>query len=398
MAQIAQTPLMKQYEEMKKKHPDAILLFRVGDFYESFSDDAIATSEILGITLTRRANGSARSIELAGFPHHALDTYLPKLIRAGKRVAIYEQLKDGEGKYDCVEEVTPGKQESEKSTEGIKIKEINCICDIEQMREKGEPIAYFTIDIPKEAKNIGNCADKNFSRPQFMGVCIEPGNNKMIVCNTKILHVIDAKCEGVWPEGKNGKPFQCNIDPKAISVLAGKLVDVAVWEKNGKLDITACEANGVRSQYQERNIAYPDYGRVIPQNCDAIMMIAQDSIQPLRSYLKVNRGKTKAERENRIAIVEASENGNECRVSVYEVSKSYGITSNRVGEPLVVKIDRCDTDVKIAYNAHLLYFAVEDDFNGEIWPSDSRANKFNGEMRQTLLMPMVANYEEIEKQ
>lgn len=89
-----ETPLMKQYTEMKAKHPDAVLLFRVGDFYETFSDDAISASEILGITLTRRANGAAQSVELAGFPHHALDTYLPRLVRAGKRVAICEQLED----------------------------------------------------------------------------------------------------------------------------------------------------------------------------------------------------------------------------------------------------------------------------------------------------------------
>ena len=90
--EIVETPLMKQYFEMKAKHPDAVLLFRVGDFYETFSSDAITASEILGITLTRRANGVAQSVELAGFPHHALDTYLPKLVRAGKRVAICEQL------------------------------------------------------------------------------------------------------------------------------------------------------------------------------------------------------------------------------------------------------------------------------------------------------------------
>ena len=94
MAKIAETPLMTQYIEMKKKHPDAVLLFRVGDFYETFSEDAITASEILGITLTRRANGKAAYVELAGFPHHALDSYLPKLVRAGKRVAICEQLED----------------------------------------------------------------------------------------------------------------------------------------------------------------------------------------------------------------------------------------------------------------------------------------------------------------
>ncbi|MDE6197009.1 MAG: DNA mismatch repair protein MutS [Muribaculaceae bacterium] len=104
---------MKQYTEMKAKHPDAVLLFRVGDFYETFSEDAIAASEILGITLTRRANGSAQYVELAGFPHHALDTYLPKLVRAGKRVAICEQLEDPKltkklVKRGITELVTPG--------------------------------------------------------------------------------------------------------------------------------------------------------------------------------------------------------------------------------------------------------------------------------------------------
>lgn len=88
------TPLMKQYDEMKMKHPDAVLLFRVGDFYETFGEDAQISSDILGITLTRRANGKDNYIALAGFPHYALDTYLPKLIRAGKRVAICEQLED----------------------------------------------------------------------------------------------------------------------------------------------------------------------------------------------------------------------------------------------------------------------------------------------------------------
>ena len=110
---IVETPLMKQYFEMKKKHPDAILLYRVGDFYETYTTDAIIASEILGITLTKRANGSGKTIEMAGFPHHALDTYLPKLVRAGKRVAICEQLEDPKltkklVKRGITELVTPG--------------------------------------------------------------------------------------------------------------------------------------------------------------------------------------------------------------------------------------------------------------------------------------------------
>ncbi len=113
MARAVETPLMKQYYEIKDKHPDAILLFRVGDFYETFSDDAVKASEILGITLTKRANGSASSVELAGFPHHALDTYLPKLVRAGQRVAICDQLEDPKltkklVKRGITELVTPG--------------------------------------------------------------------------------------------------------------------------------------------------------------------------------------------------------------------------------------------------------------------------------------------------
>lgn len=108
-----ETPLMKQYNAIKAKHPDALLLFRVGDFYETFGEDAVKASKILDIVLTKRANGSASHIELAGFPHHSLDTYLPKLVRAGNRVAICDQLEDpksvkGIVKRGVTELVTPG--------------------------------------------------------------------------------------------------------------------------------------------------------------------------------------------------------------------------------------------------------------------------------------------------
>ena len=89
-----ESPLMQQHNAIKQKYPDAILLFRVGDFYETFGSDAVITSKILGITLTKRNNGVASSLELAGFPHHALDTYLHKLVKAGYRVAICDQLED----------------------------------------------------------------------------------------------------------------------------------------------------------------------------------------------------------------------------------------------------------------------------------------------------------------
>ena len=111
--EIVLTPMMKQFLDLKAKHPDAVMLFRCGDFYETYSTDAIVAAEILGITLTKRANGKGKTIEMAGFPHHALDTYLPKLVRAGKRVAICDQLEDPKMtkklvKRGITELVTPG--------------------------------------------------------------------------------------------------------------------------------------------------------------------------------------------------------------------------------------------------------------------------------------------------
>ncbi|MDR2064600.1 MAG: DNA mismatch repair protein MutS [Prevotellaceae bacterium] len=123
---------MKQYFAMKAKHPDAIMLFRVGDFYETFGEDAIKTSEILGITLTRRANGSAQHVELAGFPYHAINTYLPKLVRAGQRVAICDQLEDPKKTKKIVqrgvtEVVTPGITFSENVLENRENNFLACV-------------------------------------------------------------------------------------------------------------------------------------------------------------------------------------------------------------------------------------------------------------------------------
>ncbi len=118
MAKTSETPMMKQYYQMKEKHPDAILLYRVGDFYETYSSDAVKAARILGITLTRRSAGTPNETEMAGFPYHALDTYLPKLVRAGMRVAICEQLEDPSKtktlvKRGIIELVTPGVSLSE---------------------------------------------------------------------------------------------------------------------------------------------------------------------------------------------------------------------------------------------------------------------------------------------
>jgi DNA mismatch repair protein MutS len=141
-----ETPLMKQYLEIKSKHPDAILLFRVGDFYETFSEDAIKASKILGITLTRRANGAAAFVELAGFPYHALDTYLPKLVRAGQRVAVCEQLEDPKltkkiVKRGVTEMVTPGVSINDNVLEHKENNYLACV----NLHKKDAGIAFLDI-------------------------------------------------------------------------------------------------------------------------------------------------------------------------------------------------------------------------------------------------------------
>jgi len=146
MSKPVETPLMKQYNQFKAKHPDAILLFRVGDFYETFGEDAIKASQVLGIVLTKRANGAAQFVELAGFPHHSLDTYLPKLVRAGLRVAICEQLEDPKlaktiVKRGITELVTPGVSINDKVLEQ---KENNFLASIHLM-EKNCGIAFVDI-------------------------------------------------------------------------------------------------------------------------------------------------------------------------------------------------------------------------------------------------------------
>jgi DNA mismatch repair protein MutS len=141
-----ETPLMRQYYAIKKKYPNTILLFRVGDFYETFGEDAIQASRILGITLTKRSNGAASEVELAGFPHHALDNYLPKLIKAGKRVAVCDQLEDpkqakGIVKRGVTELVTPGLSLNDQVLETKKNNYLCAIC------KEGEQFGVAFLDI-----------------------------------------------------------------------------------------------------------------------------------------------------------------------------------------------------------------------------------------------------------
>src|SRR5690554_5129947 len=179
---IAETPMMKQFVEIKKQHPDAILLFRVGDFYETFSDDAISASEILGITLTKRANGAAQFVELAGFPHHALDTYLPKLVRAGRRVAICDQLEDPKKtkklvKRGITELVTPGVSINDTI---LNHKENNFLCSIYFAKNSVYGISFLDISTGEFLTSEGSRdnTDKLLSNFSPKEVLIEHGGKK----------------------------------------------------------------------------------------------------------------------------------------------------------------------------------------------------------------------------
>ncbi|MDD2512678.1 MAG: DNA mismatch repair protein MutS [Proteiniphilum sp.] len=176
--------MMKQYIEIKKKHPDAILLFRVGDFYETFSDDAIVASEILGITLTRRANGAAQFVELAGFPHHALDTYLPKLVRAGKKVAICDQLEDPKltnklVKRGITELVTPGVSMNDTI---LNYRENNFLGALHLSKNNRYGIAFLDISTGEFLTSEGERADidKLLSGFSPKEVLVERGNRRKV--------------------------------------------------------------------------------------------------------------------------------------------------------------------------------------------------------------------------
>ena len=175
---------MKQYIEMKQKHPDAILLFRVGDFYETFSDDAIVASEILGITLTRRANGVSQYVELAGFPHHALDSYLPKFVRAGKRVAICEQLEDPKltkklVKRGITELVTPGVSVNDAV---LNHRENNFVSALHFTRSGLIGVAFLDISTGEFLTAEGNAdyVDKLLNNFAPKEVLVERGNRKRV--------------------------------------------------------------------------------------------------------------------------------------------------------------------------------------------------------------------------
>lgn len=209
MAKIVETPLMKQYNQIKEQYPDAVLLFRVGDFYETFSEDAILTSEILGITLTRRANGVAQYVELAGFPHHALDTYLPKLVRHGLRVAICDQLEDpklvkGLVKRGVTELVTPGVSVNENI---LNVKENNFLASIVLDKNK-VGVSFLDISTGEFLVTEG--------QPEYIEKIIHSFSPK------EILYECDKKSEAITLLGNNTKYYLQQMPDWVYSIDSAK--------------------------------------------------------------------------------------------------------------------------------------------------------------------------------
>lgn len=209
MAKIVETPLMKQYNQIKEQYPDAVLLFRVGDFYETFSEDAILTSEILGITLTRRANGVAQYVELAGFPHHALDTYLPKLVRHGLRVAICDQLEDpklvkGLVKRGVTELVTPGVSVNENI---LNVKENNFLASIVLDKNK-VGVSFLDISTGEFLATEG--------QPEYIEKIIHSFSPK------EILYECDKKSEAITLLGNNTKYYLQQMPDWVYSIDSAK--------------------------------------------------------------------------------------------------------------------------------------------------------------------------------
>ena len=156
------TPLMRQYEDVKRQYSDAIVLFRMGDFYETFSDDAVTTAKVLGIVLTKRSNGAAGNVPLAGFPYHALDNYLHKLVNAGHRVAICEQVEDpkltkGIVKREVIEVVTPGTITSDAALNEKTNQFLACI------HFHGDDAGYAVLDQSTGELFIGECLASNLT-------------------------------------------------------------------------------------------------------------------------------------------------------------------------------------------------------------------------------------------
>lgn len=374
--------LIQQYEEMKQKHPDAILLFRVGDFYEAFKKDAQAISEICGLTLTQRPNGNnGEKIYLAGFPHHALNDYLPKLVKAGKRVAVCEQLEDPKLAKKIVK-----REDSQKTKQNKPRKYINYNQDMIDKLQTIEPIAWFSIKVPKSAAKLGEYIKKDI-QPQLAKIIIEPENGVMVSSNAHILQSVSVVCEGKWltAEANGDKALQCSIDPKAIKRLAGRTIDVAVYRNENKT-ITIIEEPHTATMFVSEHSFPLNWANIIRSEYEKERIeIAKDELPKLQQWLKENAGKLS---ENRGIQLNATPESDTIRMRIF----SDLTDEEEICEPMDFKLSEKTGYIQLRYAAYLFYLSVEGDFNGELLVQDKKPASFKGEMRETILMPVAYEY------
>lgn len=222
-------------------------------------------------------------------------------------------------------------------------------------------------------------------------ICLQPSLGKLIVSDAKIITVMDVECCGEWPEDENGNPFECFIDAKAITALAGKETDIAVWKNEyNRHYLTGCEAVGVLAQYQCDGASFPDWQRVMPteDKKECSITINASAIVPLRKFLSEHRGKTKFEKDFRSVVLHCTPESQELQLRIMDASNKEIAT-----EYFHIKVPPTHY-LQQVFNLKRFYLATQADFTGEIafyHTSGSYAATFSGECRRTLLICYRSN-------
>lgn len=246
---------------------------------------------------------------------------------------------------------------NEQTNKNMATKEINCEFD-RQIFDYGEPCAYFTVKLPKEAKVLSKQTDKE--RPTLSAICLQPSLGKLIASDGKILTAMDVECSGEWPEDIDGKPFECFIDPKAISSLAGKEVDVAVWRnKHGQHLLTGCEALGVRTQYAVGGARFADWRRVMPEDKPkaCVLSLKASEIEPLRKLIDKCRSESK--KHPSVVFLRRTPDANDVHIRIFKSGDEIGTMHFALNEYPAQEIHR-------EFDLELFYLAMQGGFNGEI--------------------------------
>ncbi|MBD5306075.1 MAG: hypothetical protein HDS14_00380 [Bacteroides sp.] len=392
---------------MKQKHPDAIILLRVGDFYETFYQDAIDCSEILNITLTRRNHRDTKPMEMARFPHHALDTYLPKLIRAGRRVAICETpdtLADiiHQVKQEVTELVTPGFESDTKNshcTQGEleanpkprKVLKYACTqAELDTIGEYGEPDARFSVKIPSYASGLKEIVHRcNLAHLRY--ICIRPEKNLIFASDGRELTEISVQCSGLYTlrVTNNYNHLEGYIRPEVIRHLAGRQVYISVWNRDDA-KVTFCETDGFCCICENVD-RYPDIDRITRPG-GPIVSLSPESLELFEDF--VGRSvdvKPKDELKNTYMRFTTSPTNKEINVTIYRENSLGHIESS---ENISLSLQACKDQLPefcASINLNRIARIIRNKFTGQITLPDPEKKmppmlSFKQERMTSLLM------------